>query len=328
MAVFRVPRNAHLQTLWGPRLRRPPVVRRREEKLLLADGDHLWLSFAGPTESHAQPLVLLLHGLAGCHDSVYIRGLQAVLAARGVQSVAMNARGALRPNDRAQGYHAGETADIHALLQHLHEREPDAAIVAAGFSLGGSRLLNYLAGDGYDDGAPHPALKAAAAVCVPLLLDQCAARMEQGFSRVYRNHLIGELVKKLYVKKEYLRRIDPAEAQRLDDLGDLRGLRSFRDFDGHVIAPLHGFSSADEYYAQCSTKAKLQRITLPTLLVQAPDDPFMSAQVMPVASELGPHMTLEDRNGGHVGFVDGPIWRPRYWLEQRLPTFLLGAAAE
>lgn len=327
MSLFDVPRNAHIQTLWGPRLRSLPAVRRREEKLPLNDGDHLWLSFAGPTSHNDKPLVLLLHGLAGCHDSIYIRSLQALLTARGVQSIAMNARGALRPNDRAQGYHAGETGDIHQVIDHLHQCEPDADIVAAGFSLGGSRLLNYLAGYGLDGAAPHPALKAAASVCVPLLLDQCAARMEQGFSRIYRNHLIGELVKKLEIKKEYLRRIDPLQAQRLDDLGDLRKLRSFRDFDGQVIAPLHGFTSADDYYSRCSAKGKLSSIQLPTLLIQAADDPFMTDAVMPTAAELGPQMKLENRNGGHVGFVDGPLWRPRYWLEQRLPEFLLSVTA-
>ena len=312
-------RNPHVQTLWGPRLRRLPALQRREEKLPLEDGDHVWLSWAGPEPTVGQRRTLLLHGLAGCHDSHYIRGLQYVLAQRGEASVAMNARGALRPNDRARGYHAGETSDVAAVVEHLHRLDPHGDIVAAGFSLGGSRLLNYLAD------APPAALTRAATVCVPLRLDECATRVDQGFSRVYRNHLIGELVNKLEAKKVHLADVAPQEAQRLAELGDLKRLRSFWDFDEHVQAPLHGFAGAEDYYRRCSALPKLRQIRVPTLVVQASDDPFMTPAVIPGPADLGEHMTLEVRRGGHVGFIDGMALRPRYWLESRLPEFLLAA---
>ena len=309
--------NPHVQTLWGPRFRRLPALARREEKLLLADGDHVWLTWAGPELAPGAPRILLLHGLAGCHDSHYIRGLQRVLAERGVTSVAMNARGALYPNDRAHGYHAGEKEDIAEVVAYLHRLDPRGDTRAAGFSLGGSRLLNYLADK------PHPSLAAAATVCVPLLLDQCADRVDQGFSRVYRNHLIGELVARLARKHEHLQAVNPAEAERLASLGPLDGLRSFWEFDQQVMAPLHGFASARDYYERCSAQPKLARIDVPTLLIQAGDDPFMTPAVIPRADQLGPNMQLEVRGGGHVGFVDGHLLRPRYWLEHRLPDFLL-----
>lgn len=309
--------NAHVQTLWGPRLRRLPALERREEKLLLADGDHVWLTWAGPQVVPGQRRVLLLHGLAGCHDSHYIRGLQCLLAARGVTSVAMNARGALYPNDRAHGYHAGEKEDIAEVVAYLHRLDPTGDTSAVGFSLGGSRLLNYLADQ------PHPSLVAAATVCVPLLLDECANRVDQGFSRVYRNHLIGELVAKLERKKQHLLQMNADEANRLAQLGRLDGLRSFWQFDEHVMAPLHGFASARDYYDRCSAQPKLAGIDVPTLLIQAGDDPFMTPAVIPSQDQLGSRMTLEVRDGGHVGFVDGSVLRPRYWLEQRLPDYLL-----
>lgn len=308
-------RNPHVQTLWGPRFRRLPDVARREERIPLSDGDHVWLSWAGPAPGQGRPIVLLLHGLAGCHDSHYIRGLQKHFTEAGVPSVAMNARGALKPNDRARTYHAGEHEDIADVVHHLHGQDKRAPILAAGFSLGGSRLLNYLAG------TPHEAVKSAVTVCVPLLLDACADRVDQGFSRVYRNHLIGQLVEKLEAKKGHLDAIDQAEAAKLHDLGDLSRLKSFWDFDEHVMAPLHGFASARNYYDRCSALPKLAGISVPTLLIQAHDDPFMTPAVIPAPAQLGPNMTLELRAGGHVGFIDGNLLRPRYWLEQRLPQY-------
>ena len=305
-------RNPHVQTLWGPRFRRLPQVDRREEKLLLSDGDHVWLSWAGPVPEDGRPIVLLLHGLAGCHDSHYIRGLQRALNERAITSVAMNARGALRPNDRARTYHAGEKEDIADVLAHLHRLDDTAPVLAAGFSLGGSRLLNYLADQ------PHPALCAAVTVCVPLLLDECANRVDQGFSRVYRNHLISQLVEKLQTKLVHLQQINPAEADKLRALGDLSQLRSFWEFDEQVMAPLHGFASARDYYDRCSAQPQLAGITVDTLLIQADDDPFMTPAVIPDPFQLGRAMTLEVRPGGHVGFIDGSLLRPRYWLEQRL----------
>lgn len=305
--------NPHVQTLWGPRLRRQQPLVRREEKLVLPDGDHVWLTWAGPqAPAPGAARVLLLHGLAGCHDSHYIRGLQASYSAQGVVSVAMNARGALRPNDRAHGYHAGEYEDIAAVIEHLHQQDPSADIMAAGFSLGGSRLLNYLA-----RGA-HPALVRAVTVCVPLLLDECANRVDRGFSRVYRNHLVGELLGKLAQKRQHLAQVAPDEAGRLADLGDLSGIRSFWEFDERIMAPLHGFASARDYYDRCSALPRLAGISVPTLLIQASDDPFMTDAVMPAPTDLGPNMVLQARPGGHVGFVDGSLRKPVYWLEQRL----------
>ena len=89
------------------------------------------------------------------------------------------------------------------------------------------------------------------------------------------------------------------------------------------MAPLHGFASARDYYDRCSAQPKLAAIDVPTLLIQAGDDPFMTPAVIPSQGQLGSQMTLEVRDGGHVGFVDGSVLRPRYWLEQRLPDYLL-----
>lgn len=308
-------RSAHLQTLWGPMLRRPVALARRRETLPLDDGDHLLLDWAGPAARPGAPRVLLIHGLSGCSDSHYIRGAQARLAEAGMASVAMNSRGAANPNDSALSYHAGETEDLDAVIRDLRDRDRDGPLLAIGISLGGSRLLNWLARR--DSGA----LDAAVAVCSPLQLALCADRMDRGLSRFYRRHLIGQLRAGLQRQRRHLQRVAPDQAQRLAAL-DIGPMRSFWQFDSRVIAPLYGFRDAADYYAQCSAGPHLHAIHTPTLMIQAADDPFMSAATLPRLADLGPGVTLElARHGGHVGFVAGTPRQPEYWLEKRLAAF-------
>lgn len=319
-ASFRAPlwaRSPHLQTLWGPTLRRVTPPERRPERFPLPDGDHLWLHHAGAEPAPGQARVLLLHGLSGCANSVYMQGLQRALSARGIASTVMNARGAWRPNDRARSYHAGESGDFDALVRRFHERDPTAPLLAVGFSLGGSRLLNWLARGG------HPAVSAALAVCVPLYLARGAERLNRGVSRLYRDHLIRQMLRQQAVKREHLRSVAPTEAERHAALGELTGIRTFRDLDNRVIAPLHGFRDADDYYEQCSAGPKLRRITTPTRVLQAADDPFMTPDCIPDEPSLNHSVTLEvSPEGGHVGFVRGTPVSPRYWLEERIPDWL------
>ena len=311
-------RSRHLQTVWGPLWRDHPPLQRRQEKLTLRDGDHLWLTWAGPVPRAGLPVVLILHGLSGCYDSHYARGLQTRLADQSVTSVVMNARGtAHRHNDRACIYHAGETGDLGDVIHALKERNPGGVILPVGYSLGGSRLLNYLAE------RPARCIPAAVAVSVPLQLALCSAQLDRGFARVYRNRLLRELLQQLEAKKTHLRKTAPHQARRLDALGPLDSVRTFRDFDDHIVAPLHDFAGADDYYQRCSAGPKLARITTPTLLIHAEDDPFMTPEVVPTPGTAGEAVKLEiSPYGGHVGFVSGPLRAPDYWLERRIPDFL------
>ncbi|MBZ2189099.1 hydrolase [Alcanivorax sp. JB21] len=310
-------RSRHLQTVWGPLWRNHPPLQQRQEKLALRDGDHLWLTWAGPTPRQGRPIVLILHGLSGCYDSHYARGLQTCLAAQSVTSVVMNARGtAHRHNDRACIYHAGETADLHDVISDLRTRNPGGVILPVGYSLGGSRLLNYLAD------TPARCIPAAVAVSVPLQLALCSAQLDRGVARVYRNRLLRELLQQLDAKKTHLRQVAPAQARRLEALGHLDGVRTFRDFDDYIVAPLHGFAGADDYYDRCSAGPRLTAVRTPTLLIHATDDPFMTPAVVPTSDTVSQAVQLEiSPHGGHVGFVAGHLNAPVYWLEQRIPAF-------
>jgi predicted alpha/beta-fold hydrolase len=191
---------------------------------------------------------------------------------------------------------------------------------AVGFSLGGNVLLKWLGERG-----DQASLFGAAAVSVPLQLDVCATRMDQGISRLYRDRLLRELKDYLTVKSAHLQRIGrPEEARRIGALGDWRAIRSFWEYDHQVVAGLYGFRDAADYYARSSARQYLRAIRVPTLVIQALDDPFMTPAVLPEADELSDSVRVEvTRCGGHVGFVEGQGPTPaEYWLDRRIPAFL------
>ena len=302
-------RGPHAQTLWARLVRRPPCVAFRRERLELPDGDFIDLDW---TQTGSGPIVIVLHGLEGSSDSPYARGLLRAIERRGWRGVVMHFRGCSGETNRlARSYHSGDTDDLAFLVTILRRREPHAPLATVGFSLGGNVLLKWL---GKTDGeAP---LSAAVAVSVPFVLHSAAARLQRGFSRLYQWQLLRSLRRTVYIKQRHMEM--PLKRR------DLSTLKNFRDFDEYVTAPLHGFDSADHYYTVSSSRQYLGGITVPTLLLHARDDPFMSESAIPRPDELSESVTLElSPRGGHVGFVAGAWpWQARYWLDERIPAYL------
>jgi len=302
-------RGAHLQTLW-PYLCRPrPQVVLRRERLELPDGDFLdldWLATDG-----RGPVVLILHGLEGSSNSKYALGMLRAAGARGWRGVVMHFRGCSgEPNRLPRGYHSGETGDVAHVVSLLKAREPQTRIGVVGYSLGGNVLLKWLGESG--ERAP---IDAAVAVSVPFLLGNSARRMEQGFSRIYQWELVARLRRSIVAKRKRMQ----LPLRR----AGLNGIWTFREFDEHVTAPLHGFAGADDYYLKSSSRQYLKHITAPTLVIHSSDDPFMTPDTAPGRDELSPAIDFELYPcGGHVGFVTGAVpWRASYWLEDRIPRF-------
>ena len=303
-------RGAHVQTLW-PYLCRPrPKVALRRERLELPDGDFLDLDWLA-TDARG-PIVLILHGLEGSSNSKYALGMLQAAAARGWRGVVMHFRGCSgEPNRLPRGYHSGETGDIAHVVAMLKARDPQTRIAVVGYSLGGNVLLKWLG-----ETRERAPIDAAAVVSVPFLLADSARRMEQGFSRIYQWELVARLRRSIAAKR---RRLELPLRRT-----DLSGIWTFREFDEHVTAPLHGFAGADDYYLQSSSRQYLKHIVTPTLVIHSSDDPFMAPETAPGRDELSPAIEFELYPcGGHVGFVSGTVpWRPSYWLEQRIPHFL------
>jgi len=308
-----------LQTIYPALFRKapdPPEYRR--ERLTTPDHDFIDVDYCGAGQ---QPLVMLIHGLTGSSQSGYIKGLQSELLKQGFRSAALNFRGCSgSSNNRARSYHSGETEDIHFLYQTLRQREPDTPLAAVGFSLGGNVLLKWLGEQG-----DQLQLFAAVAVSVPFVLGLCATRLDNGFAKLYRANLLRDLKTYMHTKLQHLDNSGHTqEALKIKALGDLSDIRSFWQYDDRVVAKLHGFNDVHDYYRRSSSRQYLKTIKVPTLLIQAVDDPFMTREVLPGPDEISPQVQLElSRHGGHVGFVSGAMpFKPQYWLERRIPEFL------
>ncbi|MGZ8191317.1 MAG: hydrolase [Methylococcaceae bacterium] len=317
-------KNAHLQTLYPALLRKvKPHGKLRRERLETPDHDFIDIDWCGEGN---QPLIILLHGLTGSSQSGYIKGLQQVLLAQGFRSVALNFRGCSgETNQLARCYHSGETEDIHFLYQTLRQREPYTPFGALGFSLGGNVLLKWLG-----EQSNKLELFAAVAVSVPLVLSACATKLDKGFSKIYRANLLRELKHYIRLKQLHLENIgNQKEANKIKQLGDLSKIDSFWQYDDQVVAKLHGFKDVHDYYRRSSSRQFLKSITVPTLVIQAADDPFMTKDVLPCLDELSPSVHLEiTESGGHVGFIAGRTpFKPDYWLERRIPEFFKQYAA-
>lgn len=302
-------RNPHVQTIFAKVLHRCRFQHRRE-RLELPDGDFVDLAWASPEQGDQKPLVVLFHGLEGNVESHYIQGMMAAIQQQGWQAVLMHFRGCSgEPNRYLQSYHSGSTADAHYLISLLRQRYPDRAIGAIGYSLGGNMLINYLAKH------PYNPLCAAVVISAPLQLAACADRINTGFSRYYQRYLLNAM---LFNWQQRLRRHPQHKWQ-----AKAPHIKSLRQYDDNITAPIHGFEDADDYYQRCSGLQQLAKVSTPTLMLHAADDPFMDDTVIPDASDLPPAITYElSRTGGHVGFLQGSPWAPNYWLEQRVPQWL------
>jgi predicted alpha/beta-fold hydrolase len=213
-------------------------------------------------------------------------------------------------------YHSGETEDVLFAIERVRQKF-SGPLFAIGFSLGGNVLLVLLARLG--DQTP---LDAAVAISVPYDLQACARGLDsgQGIYAVYRIWFLRSLRRKTLAKLP----VHPGMA----DGARIRRARGIEQFDDAVTAPLHGFADAAEYYAQCSSGPLLGRIRRPTLLISALDDPLARAAV-PECALTNPALTvLTTEKGGHVGFVAGSPWNPRYWAEQQALQFLENAQAK
>lgn len=306
--------NTHAQTICSTLTRRVKAPIDKHERFELPDGDFIDLAWAINGLSDDAPLVIFLHGLGGSVDSSYVAGQLRAFNRRGWRGLLMHFRGASKePNRLPRAYHSGDTGDLDRLMHVLDQREPNTKKAIVGISMGGNVLLKWLGEQG-----TQSTVRAAVAVSVPYQLRLVADRVNQGFSRVYQKYLLGRL------REIFLRKLEQYPNTLPWSAADLEAARCFWTFDESITAPLYGFRHVHDYYRESSSRQYLNRITTPTLLIHALDDPFMTPEVLPTVDELSEHVTLElSQRGGHVGFITGQVpGVPVYWLDERIPDFL------
>jgi len=313
-APFASPRwlpGGHAQTIYPYFLPRPGVAYRRE-RIATHDGDFWdvdWLARAPGIAADA-PLVVLFHGLEGSAGSHYALHLMALLAAQGWRGVVPHFRfcgGA--PNARPRAYHSGDHEEVGAMLGALRARvDPRTPVYAVGISLGGSALLNWV---GRAGSSATRTLVAAAAISVPLDLMASGIAIGQGLNRVYTWHFLATLKPKAHdIARRFPGSLDVRRIARV---------RTMWDFDDVVTAPLHGFAGADDYWTRASSKPWLADVALPTLVINARNDPFVPAASLPGRGDVAAAVVLEQpAHGGHVGFMTGPAPGRLDWLPQRI----------
>ncbi|MCC6310939.1 MAG: hydrolase, partial [Trueperaceae bacterium] len=311
--AYRAPRwlaNPHLHTIYGSLLVGSPRVAYRRERWEAPDGDFVDTDHVDAPPG--APWVVLFHGLEGSSASPYARMLMHRVGQRGWRGTVMNFRGCSgEPNRLPRAYHSGDWQEVDWVLSRIASRAGGAPVHAAGVSLGGNALLKWLGEKGE---AARGTVASAAAVSAPLDLMAAGEALGRGFSLLYAKHFLATMKGRATDKH--------ARFPGSFDYERMRRSRTLREFDDVVTAPLHGFRDTDDYWTRASSKPLLRRIAVPTLVLNARDDPFLPAQALPAPDEVSPAVTIEfPHRGGHVAFVSGPFPGHIGWLPERLLHF-------
>ena len=298
--------SKHLETIYPALFRKVDGVRYTRERIDTPDEDFLDLDWSciGSKE-----LVIISHGLEGNASKPYMRGMTSAINTRLKKDVlAWNYRGCSGEMNRANRfYHSGATDDLDLVVSYASAKGY-ASIQLVGFSLGGNLTLKYL---GESD---RPQIESAVVFSVPLDLEASSFEMMKWFNYMYSQRFLITLKKKVKEKM-------PPLPHAIDKKG-IDKLKHVFHFDEVITAPLHGFDDARHYYRECSSLFFLSGIKTPTLIINAQNDPFLSATCFPF-EDLKDHPFVyfeAPERGGHVGFAD--FKNSIYWSEKRATEFL------
>jgi predicted alpha/beta-fold hydrolase len=309
--------NPHVQTvlgnlLSGAKLTFPSVA----ETVPLADGDRVVIHDSTPPDWHpGGPVVVLVHGLGGCHTSGYMVRISQRLAMRGIRVCRMDMRGCGAGEALARRlYSAACSDDVRDVLEYLHARFPHSPMALAGFSLGGG-IVAKLAGEAGE--RPVAGLCAVASVGAPLDLERCSGMIarQRFYDQFYVRHLT-EQVHRLQSRNPHVPRVEFPRRITL------------RQFDDLYTAPGWGFADSTEYYRKASSLPWVPKARVPTFLLTARDDPFIAVEPfeqIPPAPHLEVHISA---HGGHLGFLGADGEGGSRWAERRVVDWLIAKLNE
>lgn len=319
--------NRHVQTIVPSLFARRPVVTFQRERWDTPDGDFIDLDWvvhdgapasarapASPLQIPADgaPLFVLFHGLEGSSTSHYAATLMAAAREYGWHGVVPHFRSCSGPlNLLPRFYHLADSNEVDWILRRLRaaHRGP---IVAAGVSLGGNVLLRWL-GERREDASP--VISAAAVISTPIDVHAGGRALSQGFGMVYTRSFLKTLKQKAEQKL--------VQFPGLFDRDAMLASRTMYDFDNVVTAPLHGFRNTDDYWSSATTRPLLPGIAVPTLVLNARNDPFLPAAALPTRHEVSAAVELDQpKHGGHAGFMTGPFPGRIDWLSRRVFGYL------
>lgn len=302
-------RSGHLQSIYPTMFRKVHGVSYVRERINTADDDFLDLDWS---RVGSDAVAIISHGLEGHSHRAYVKGMVRAVNQEGVDALAWNFRGCSgEPNRQFRLYHNGVIDDLHTVAARADQDY--GKIVLIGFSMGGNMSLLYL---GRQEQDIPGSVKGCVAFSVPCDLTDASIALERRENTLYMKRFLKMLHEKVKMKQVQF-------PERIND-HDYHLVKTFRDFDGRYTAPMHGFASAEDYWEKCSSRPWLERIGVPSLIVNSLDDPFLAGGCYPVEECSGnPNTNLEiTRHGGHVGFMALNA-EHRYWSEKRATEFVL-----
>ena len=305
-------KNYHTATIVPALFRRIKGVKYQRERIDTPDGDFLDLDFS---VSGSKTIMIVLHGLEGNTQKAYVKGLVRIMNKAGIDAVAVNLRGCSEEDNRKfYSYHSGRTDDLHTVVNYLKNNYQYKNILLAGFSLGGNIVLKYA---GEQAHSIFPEIKAVAAVSVPCDLKATAYNFLKKDNFLYQYRFIRSLKKKALVK---IKRFP--EYQHLEE--KIKSCKTFFDFDNLITAPANGFKDAQDYWKKSSSKQYIPKITVPALLINALDDPFLPRECYPYkeADKNRKFRLITPEYGGHVGFVSRWLLNKELWHETVVLQFV------
>lgn len=287
-------KNGFISTVYSGLVRTVNGVTQTRERLELNDGDFLDLDWSFATQPSRQ-LIIVLHGLEGNAQRPYITGTAAIFNTNNIDALCINFRGCGGEDNRMfSSYHSGKTDDLDEVINYVLKYKNYESIFLKGFSLGGNIVLKYLG----EDRQLSSHIKSAVAVSVPCSLYGSMIELHKFKNVLYhdrfKKHLIGKLETK---QKAFPERVKTS---------DLKQIKSLKDFDDFYTSRANGFKDALDYYEKCSSLQFLDAIAIPTLIINAENDSFLSDDCYPISiAESNSNLFLEmPKYGGHVGFHD------------------------
>ncbi|MBC3831622.1 alpha/beta fold hydrolase [Undibacterium amnicola] len=304
--------GGHAQTIYPATLMQKPEVALRRERWITPDQDFIDIDFLDGEAG--KPFLVLFHGLEGSSNSHYARALMHQLKALGWSGAVPHFRGCSgEPNQAPRFYHSGDAQEINWIIRRLHSEfkaaNPQAKFFASGVSLGGNALLRWLG----ESQSSASIVDAACAVSAPLDLTNSGATLSRGFNHIYTKNFLQTL------KPKCLHKL--TQFPKLFDRERMLSAKNLYEFDNVVTAPLHGYRDVDDYWHRASACLVLNDIQVPTLVLNAQNDPFMPAQFLPKVAST--YVTLDyPQHGGHVGFAQGSFPGKLDWLPEKIITHL------
>ncbi len=300
--------NGHLQTIFPSALRKIEVAYERE-RLELDDGDFVDLDWI---DNKSSCLAVLSHGLEGNSQRSYILGMAKLFNEKKWDVLAWNCRSCSEEMNRNfRLYNHGEIGDIGLVIEHALHLKDYQKIVLVGYSMGGNITLKYL---GVNGKSLPDVIKGGIAFSTPCDLESSSNTLDKPGNFVYRRKFLNKLKEKLGRKAEQF----PGTI----DMSKFEAIKVWRDFDVFYSAPISGYGSVEDFYWHCSAKNFLQDLKVPTLLVNAQNDPILTPACSPIdIANSHPYFYLETpKQGGHVGFA----WsgKPYTWSEWRVMDFV------